>query len=301
MMVLGSANMDIVVQTARAPSAGETVLGESYALHPGGKGANQAVAARRAGAQVSFVGCLGRDAYGEQLANVLGGERIDLSTLQRCDTPTGIALITVETGGENRIIVVPGANRALRLDRVPSLAPTGPLMLAQLEVAPEAVLDIAKRVRQAHGVIVLNPSPVESMLGESGKALLDVTDILVVNEGEARALLGDDADAASAARRLAESRRAAVVTLGAAGAAWCAGDASGTCPGHKLDALDTTGAGDAFAGVFAASIERGNTVGQAVAEGNAAGALAATRRGAIPSLPKRDEIDALMAKQREQA
>ncbi|MCF3946614.1 ribokinase [Acidiphilium sp. AL] len=296
MIVAGSANMDIVVRTSRAPDAGETIIGRDYALYPGGKGANQAVAARRAGAEVGFAGCIGDDAYGDQLVAALVAERIDLGTTRRVAAPTGVAFVIVEAGGQNRIIVVPGANHGFAPADLVGDVPSGSVLLMQLEIPVETVLAAAMRVRAVGGVVILNVSPIAGLDAGTRARLLAVADIVLVNETEAAELLGiavSEGNSSDAARRLAEGRRGAVITLGAAGAVWCAGGEQGRVPGHRIDVVDTTACGDAFAGAFAAAIERGVSVGEAVADGNAAGALAATISGAQPSLPRRDAIEAL--------
>jgi ribokinase len=304
MIVLGSANMDIVVRTCRAPSAGETVLGQDYALYTGGKGANQAVAARRAGAEVVFLGCIGRDAYGDRLVEALAADGIDLGAVRRVETPTGVAFITVEANGENRIIVVPGANQAFLPEHLPETIAGGTVLLAQLEIPIETFCTAAARVRAAGGTVILNASPIAAIEGSSRAALLEATDILLVNEVEAAALLGVAAKigtlevATGAAVSLAGSRGTAVVTRGAAGAVWYASGACGHLPGHRVAVVDTTACGDAFAGTFACAIERGEPIAAAVAFANAAGALAATKPGAQISLPGHVEINTFLASHR---
>lgn len=301
MIVVGSANMDIVVTTDRAPEAGETVLGTSCALYLGGKGANQAVAARRAGAPVAFAGCLGTDSYGDRIAEALAREGIDLAATRRVALPSGVAFITVERDGQNRIIVVPGANHGFGPNALADLPDRAQVLLVQLEIPVDTVCAVASRVHEADGTVILNASPIAGLDDRIKARLLGLTDILLVNETEAAQLLGvRPADAAGsfaaeAVRRLAEGRRAAVMTLGAAGAIWCGADGAGRIFGHRVDVVDTTACGDAFAGAFAAAIEHGWTIGAAVAVGNAAGALAATRRGAQSSLPSRAAIDALLS------
>ena len=300
MIVAGSANIDIVVRTRRAPGPGETLLGEDYAFYPGGKGANQAVAARRAGAAVAFAGCIGRDAYGNQLIEALAAEGIDFAATRRTGAATGVAFITVEASGENRIIVISGANHAFAPADVSGLAVPDSVLLVQLEIPLQTVLAAASRVRADGGVVIMNASPVADIAAESRTALLAATDILLVNETEAAALLEvapDEASipwAAEAVRRLAQGRLGAVITLGAAGAAWADEDGAGHIPGHRIKAVDTTACGDAFAGAFASAIERQAGISAAAAFGNAAGALAAMTPGAQPSLPQRKAIESLM-------
>lgn len=290
MIVVGSANMDIVVRVARAPEAGETLLGLNYALYPGGKGANQAVAARRAGAAVDFIGCLGSDAYGDTLASVLADEGIGLAALVRAEVPTGTAFITVAAGGENRIIVVPGANHALTPAWLPAAFAQGVVVLLQLEIPLATAQSAVMRARSAGGTVILNASPIADL----PPGFLDVVDILLVNETEAAQLLGARIMPQDAARHLAAGRRAAVVTLGSQGALWSDGGAPAHVPGHEVAVVDTTACGDAFAGAFAAALEAGANLHDAVGWGNAAGALAATRAGAQPSLPGRDAIEAMI-------
>jgi ribokinase len=296
MLVIGSANMDIVVRAQRAPAAGETVMGLDYALYPGGKGANQAVAASRAGAVTQLAACLGRDAYGDALRAALSADRVDLSALRRTEVPSGVALITVEAGGDNRIIVVPGANDALRPETLPETVKPGTVMLAQLEVPVDTVLAGAAKVRAAGGIVVLNASPVAGLDAALRAALLEAADVLLVNEIEAAALLDEAALSAPAlaARHLAHGRLAAVITLGAGGVIWAGVDGSGRVAAHVIAAVDTTACGDAFAGAFAAALEAGEAMGDAVRFGNAAGALAATKPGAQPSLPYRADIIAFL-------
>ncbi|MCW8307787.1 ribokinase [Acidiphilium sp. PA] len=297
MIVLGSANMDIVARAEHAPAAGETVLGRDYALYPGGKGANQAVAARRAGAAITFIGSLGQDAYGEALLHALTAEAIDCGATIRTATPTGIAIITVEAGGENRIIVIPGANHDLTADRLPPTMPPATILLTQLEIPIPTVLAAAARVRATGGTTILNASPIAGIDAATSTRLCAAADILLVNETEAAALLGLPRlnDTAGAAARLATGRRAAVITLGADGVAWASEQGTFALKRHDVPVVDTTGCGDAFAGGFAGALERGATLADAVAFGNAAGALAATKPGAQPAMPTHAEINALLS------
>lgn len=299
MLVIGSANMDIVVRAKRAPEAGETVMGLDYALYPGGKGANQAVAARRAGAAVSLCASLGRDPHGDALRAALQLDQVDLSCLNDADSPSGVAFITVEKGGENRIIVVPGANHAFGPEQLPVHIQPHTMMLTQLEIPIETVLAAAVKVRAAGGCVVLNASPIAGLTDESCAALLAATDILLVNETEAAALLRLTAlpSPLQAAQQLALGRQAAVITLGAEGVVWATQTDHGHIAAHKVKVIDTTACGDAFAGSFAAALEAGEEIEQAVRFGNAAGALAATRPGAQPSLPRRSDILAFLEQQ----
>lgn len=298
MLVIGSANMDIVVRTDCAPAGGETVMGLDYAFYPGGKGANQAVAARRAGAAVRLCASLGHDQHGDALRASLLADEVDLSGLHETDSPTGVAFITVEKAGENRIVVVPGANSAFRPEQLPGHVEPQTIMLAQLEIPVETVLEGARRVHAAGGCVVLNASPVAGLEATSCAALLAASDIVLVNETEASVLLrtANLPTPLQAAQQLAQGRRAAVITLGSEGVVWAEQDRGGHIAAHDVKVVDTTACGDAFAGGFAAALEAGETIEQAVRFGNAAGALAATRYGAQPSLPRRSEILAFLVR-----
>jgi ribokinase len=246
------------------------------------------------------MGCIGRDPHGDRLIEALAGNRIDLSATHRVANPTGVAFITVEAGGENRIIVIPGANHAFTPAHLPRPVAPDAVLLVQLEIPVDTVLAIAALVRESGGTVILNASPVSAIDAASRAALLEAADILLVNEIEAAALLGVPVEtevlayAASAAKNLAQNRRAAVITLGAAGVIWCSGSESGHLPGHPIQVVDTTACGDAFAGAFASAIERGDPIQTAVAFGNAAGALAATQPGALPSLPDHAAISTFL-------
>ncbi|WP_414040489.1 ribokinase [Acidithiobacillus sp. M4-SHS-6] len=297
MMVMGSSNMDIVLRVPRAPQAGETVVGSAYALYPGGKGANQAVAAQRAGGSVRFVACLGSDAYGDYLHEKLKLEGMDLSALSRSHSPTGLAFILLEDGGQNRITIIPGANADLKPEQLSFTIPERDILLMQLEIPLETVKAAAVLVRERNGMVILNASPVQTGLEE----VLALTDIVLVNEIEAMQLLALSEpvamnNAISVAGQLASGRQAAVITLGKAGAAWATGlGSSGFVPGFAIAVVDTTGCGDAFAGAFSAGIAAGHSMEYAVTYANAAGALAAMHEGAQASLPLRPAIESFMA------
>lgn len=291
MKVIGSINMDVVVEVERAPAAGETVLGSDYRLHPGGKGANQAVAAARLGAPVEMVGCLGRDAYGDALHTALSGEDLALDHLQRVEAPTGAAFITVERGGQNRIVVAPGANAALTAQRLPAGLEGTDWLLMQLEVPLETVGVAAERVRSGGGKVVLNAAPAAPLPA----ALAEALDYLVVNETEAGVLLGaapptNADDALQLAGRLCTPRSTVVVTLGAQGAVWVAPDGPGRVEALPVEVVDTTACGDAFVGALIWALAAGEPMARAVELANAAGALTATRAGAQPSLPTIQEL-----------
>ncbi len=268
--VVGSANLDIVVQSPRRPVGGETILGSSLVETPGGKGANQALAAARVGA-TAFIGQVGADAAGEQLLATLAGAGIDVTHLRIAGTPTGRAYITLTPDGENSIIVLPLANAALRTEHVlASLEALRPaVVLTQLEIPPGAVAATADWCARRGARFILNPSPV----GPVAEQVLAVADPLIVNQGEAQAILGtgsDDND--DLARRLLARARSVVVTAGPEGAVVAADGAAARIPGARVTVVDTTGAGDTFAGTLAAHIAAGSSLASAARLANAAAA-----------------------------
>ncbi len=298
-VVLGSLNMDVVVRVAEVPARGETVAGQSIDHLPGGKGGNQAVSCARQGAAVRMIGCVGEDAHGAALRLALEQDRIDTSGVQvDARQATGTALVLVEDGGQNRIVYIAGSNDALRVDEAQlasDLQDSAGLVL-QLET-PLAVVSTALRAARRAGCrTVLNPSPILP-LAETARAdaVLALVDLLVLNEHEAQTLsgqaVGTVAEAASAARLLlARGPSQVVITLGAAGAV--AADASGCRhrPAPRIQAVDTTAAGDTFLGALATSLGRRESLDSALADGIRAAALCITRRGAQPSIPTRAEV-----------
>ncbi|NLU84037.1 ribokinase [Rhodococcus sp. HNM0569] len=277
--VVGSVNMDVRVRTPHLPQPGETVLGTDFATGPGGKGANQAVAAARAGAIVSFVGAVGTDAFGDSLREHLVHAGVSGDTIRTAPGPSGVAVITVDTDGQNSIVVAPGANHSLvaLTDSERDAIARADILLCQLEIPIPTVLEAA-RVARAHGtVVMLNPSPVAALPRE----LLDLVDVAVVNETEAAAL----------AHPLADTP-AVVTTRGGRGAHVRLRDGTGrTVRPPQVDVVDTTGAGDAFAGALAATWQRRpDTLEFACA----AGALATTALGASTA-PDAAAVDAALA------
>jgi ribokinase len=304
--VVGSANVDLVYRVKRIPSPGETVLAASKHIAPGGKGANQAVAAARAGADVAFVTAVGRDADGDRVTAAVRDAGVRILD-RRADAPTGTALITVEASGENSIVVDPGANaRLTELTGVEreALAAAG-VVLLQLEIPLPTVTQAAALARSSGAVVVLNAAPAAQLPSE----LLAAVAVLVVNEHEALSLAPSAAGAHAAAAFLARDGRAVVLTLGEAGCLVVAPDGSSvSVAAHRVDAVDTTGAGDAFCGAFAAALDRAHAAGpgeraaltldelaDAARFASAAAALSVQRAGAVPSIPTLAEIRALLA------
>ena len=280
LVVLGSLNMDLVIRTPHLPRPGETLLGSGFATSQGGKGANQAIAAARAGASVAMIGAVGTDAFGDQLAATLAENGVDTVLLRRLDGPSGIAVITVDDGAENTIVVASGANALLEpLTNGDEQAIRGASFLVmQLEVPVETVTAAAAIAASAGVPVLLNPSPVRPLPPE----LLAAVTVLVVNEGEAAAL-GEQS--LSGVPHL-------VTTLGSAGARYRGPDgvtASALPP--PVQPVDTTGAGDAFAGALAVAWAAGADPQTALRRACAAGALATTRPGAGVSAPTRSDID----------
>lgn len=293
-IVFGSVNLDLVARVARLPKPGETLAGEAFSMLPGGKGANQALAARRAGADVTLHAAVGRDAFADPALAHLAEAGVVLDGVRRVDAPTGVALIHIDARGENAITVVRGANAAADPALVPdaSLHP-GSVLLMQLEVPTEAVYALAARARARGARVMLNAAPAQPLPG----ALLDTLDVLIVNEHEAATLsqpLG--APAAPDDFAIGIWRRfacATIVTLGGEGAFAVVDGRLYAAPAPQVQVVDSTGAGDAFCGALAAAQDRGASWPRSLAEGVAAGALACQRSGAQPALPGGDAIAVL--------
>jgi len=295
-VVFGSINLDLVTRVGRFPRAGETIEGSSFGIYAGGKGANQALAAARAGATVRLFGAVGRDGFAEPALAWLAAGGVDLAGVLRVDGATGCATILVDDAGENCIAVVAGANALADPGAVPDSA-LGPstLLVLQQEVPPQANAALLARARSLGARAMLNAAPA----GELDPRLLGLLDVLIVNEGEASILsrvLGwptEPEGFASAAIEL-HAALSVVVTLGAQGA--LAADHRGLwrAAAAAVEVVDTTGAGDAFVGALAAAIERGDEIGAALRFGVAAGSLACTKAGAQTALPSREAVEAAL-------
>jgi ribokinase len=303
-IVAGSINMDVVASAARHPRPGETVAGRDLAFHAGGKGANQAVAAAQAGARTVMIGRLGADAFGEQLHRFLDEHAVDTARVARVkDVTSGTAVIVVDDRGENTIVVVPGANGLLApADVEPAPATDGDVLLSQFETPLETVEAFFSGGRAAGATTVLNPAPARRLPDSLGAQV----DVLVVNETELGYLVGAAlsagtarSDVVAAARRLrAGPDQVVVVTLGAAGAVAFAGDRVVEVPGRRVDAVDTTGAGDCFVGSFGARLAAGDTLEQSLQFANAAASLCVQRPGAAPSMPAAEEVVGILTLER---
>ena len=295
--VIGSINLDLVATVDRLPRPGETVPGNGFVTAPGGKGANQALAARRAGAEVRMVGAVGTDAFAGQALALLKEGGVDLSAVREADTATGIAVILVEAAGENVIAVIPGSNGTVSASDVAAASlSAGDVALFQLEVPVEAVEAGLAAARQAGAVSVLNTAPFRA----DATDLLAKADYVIANETEfdlyadALALPGEDREAKMQefARR---TGRTIVVTLGGDGVVAAAADGFHRAEGLVITPVDTVGAGDTFCGYLAASLEKGLGLRQALRRAAVAGSLACLTPGAQPSIPHATEVDRALA------
>ncbi len=280
-VVFGSINLDLVARVARIPAPGETQAGHAFSMAPGGKGANQALAARSAGAAVAMFGAVGRDAFASVALANLATAGVDLSGVARTDAPTGVALINVADDGENAITVVAGANAHACGAQVPeALLAGGPTLLLQLEVPVPEVTLLAARARHAGARVVLNAAPAVCL----PVAVLRSVDVLIVNEHEALVHARAWSLPAEPGAFLASLRErfgiATILTLGARGVIAVADDARIEIPAPEVAVVDTTGAGDAFAGTLSAALDRGTLLAGALEQAVRAGAWACTHPGA---------------------
>lgn len=299
--VLGSINMDIVLSVPSLPRPGETVSGASVQTHPGGKGANQAIAATRLGTPTVLLGAVGIDRFGETLLDYLGRSDVDISAIARVEeTDTGQAYICVAPDGENLIVTVPGANHAVAAEQVVSerLAGHG-VYLSQLEVSPDAVAAFLDSEAAKSGRRLLNAAPAHTATAP----LLALAEIVIVNETELATYCGvaEPPTSRPEVERMArgligEPGQTVVVTLGAEGALAVSADRVEQVAGHRVEAVDATGAGDCFCGALAGALDTGATLADALGFANAAAAISVTRPGAAPSMPIRAEVEAQAAR-----
>lgn len=294
-LVIGSFMMDQIILTKRVPNRGETIFGEKFSKIPGGKGANQAVAAARLGSRVKMAGMVGKDENGTEFLEVLGNEGIDTSSILVNDThATGIGIVMTEDGGDNRIIVVPGANLIYSiddLDRIKEDIKKAELLMLQLEM-DQNVIDKAVEYASSYGVeVLLNPAPAREITDE----VLSKVDYLTPNETELEILTGEKVDsletAINASRILINKGvKNVIVTLGGNGSVLVNQDTVKHVEGFKVKAVNTVAAGDSFNGALATQIINGKSLEEALKYANAVGALTVTKEGAIPSLPTLDEV-----------
>jgi ribokinase len=291
-VVVGSINMDLVVRAPRIPSPGETILGSYFRTFPGGKGANQAVAAARLGGHVKMVGRVGNDSFGSTLLAAMQADGIDTTYVQQTEgVSTGVALITVSDEGQNNIVVVPGANSSLTPEDIRAAATVfdgAEAVVVQLEIPMDTVKE-AVHLACGHGVqVILNPAPAQPL----DESLLAEVDYLIPNEVELLQITGMQSIAQAAASIKSMGFCSLIVTLGKEGVLVMHNSLSWRILPHEVEVVDSTAAGDAFVGAFAVRLTEGKTAQDAAAWGNAAGALAVTRAGAQPSLPTRVDLEA---------
>ena len=299
LLVVGSANMDLVVTSDRLPEPGETLLGHRFQTFSGGKGANQAVAASRAGGRVAMIGRVGADEFGRNLIRDLSLSEVDTSGLKVVDEPTGVALIITDAAGENAIVVAPGANQLLDAAAIDEVMPTMTCVthvLAQLETSISGVVRAAQVARDLRAVFILDPAPARPLPPE----LLALTDWITPNEQEAKSLLGwtsgpfDPFDAVRALQ--ARGPRNVILKMSSKGAILLTQDDGPVhIPAMPVSAVDSTAAGDTFNGAFAVALAEGREPALAVEFAGTAAALSVTKRGAQASMPARADIDAMLA------
>jgi ribokinase len=296
-IVVGSLNADLVVRSPRFPSPGETIHGEDLVTIPGGKGANQAVAAARLGASVAMIGHVGADTFGSTLIGNLKENNVDTRGILRDGSAaTGTAIIIVDANGQNSIVLSPGANATVAEDDIePALFTDVKLLLLQFEIPMQAVLHSARLAHQKHVGVILNPAPAQPIPDE----LLKLVDYIVPNKSELALLAGRRISGKSSLEAAAASLRGrgpanVIVTLGEKGALVISDAGSLYVPAYKVKAVDTTAAGDAFIGGMASALLHHKPLKDAVKYACACGALAATRFGAQPSLPTSKEVKAFL-------
>ncbi len=299
--VVGSLNVDLVVRTQRLPRSGETVMGTQMNTYPGGKGANQAVAAAKLGARTKMVGRVGTDAFGETLRTFLGSQGVDIAwVIPTGDATTGVAMIVVAESGENSIVVAPGANGLVAEGDVAGVPlARGDVVVCQLEIPSFTVERVLARARASGATTIVNAAPARP----DDRDIFRLADVLIVNEIELAELTGSGPidvssvdDVAQAAIQLrTHAEQIVVTTLGGRGALAIAGDRRIYIEGRRVAVVDTTGAGDAFVGAIAARISAGATIDDALAHANAAASICVQRHGAGPSMPTAAEVDDALA------
>ena len=291
-VVVGSFNTDLVTYLARLPRPGETVHGRDFAVGPGGKGSKLAVAAARLGGQVTFLGRVGRDSFGDNALALWAGEGIDTRYIARDEAhATGVATIFVEDSGENVIVVALGSNLHLNPADIDAARPAiaeADVLVVQLEIPVETALYALKVAREAGVTTILNPAPAVPL----SDADLLLADYITPNETELAILLGGAGEPEALLKRAGQT---VVLTMGSAGARWVRADAQGQVPIFPVEVVDTTGAGDSFNGALAVGLAEGMALDAALRFANATAALCVSRAGASASMPHRAEVEALLA------
>lgn len=294
-IVLGSCNTDMVIKSSRLPIPGETILGGTFLMNPGGKGANQAVAAARLGGNVTFVTKTGNDLFGRQSIELYNDENINTDYIcSDPDLPSGVALITVDENGENCIVVASGANGTLcpaDIKEAEKEITSASILLMQLEIPIETVIYAAKKAREHDVKVILNPAPAQSLSNE----LLQHIYMLIPNETEAEIISGikvTDLDSAKKAADIICSKGVdkVVITMGSMGALLKDGDQYHQISGRKVNAVDTTAAGDTFCGAISVALSEGKSLTDAIVFANQSAAITVTRMGAQASIPTRREV-----------
>lgn len=304
-IVLGSINMDLVVKTDRAPQGGETLSGSSFQTIPGGKGANQAVAIARQGGEVAMIARVGNDGFGNELLEKLEENKIDISKIKRDPAnSTGVAMIIVEKSGQNRIIIVAGANGEVNnkdTDEASELFEQGEFLVTQFEIPLSTVIYAIKTAKQKNIRTVVNAAPAPGKLLDD--SFLQQIDYLLVNETEAQAISGEVVGNIDSAIKVAQvlqrkTKGCVIITLGEKGSVTATSKSIWHTPSFKVKVVDTTAAGDAFTGGLVKALQQGQSIEDAVIYANAAGALATSKFGAQPSLPTSNEIKEFLVAQK---
>lgn len=295
-VVIGSTNTDMIIKVPHIPSPGETILGGEFSIIQGGKGANQAVAAARAGGQVTFISCVGNDSFGKQSLKELAKDNIDTSAIKVAEgQPSGVAMINVSENGENSISVAPGSNNLLLpedIEKNIDIIKNADIILLQLEIPLETVRKAIRMTSSFNIPTILNPAPAQ----ELDEEIMTNTNIITPNEQEAVQIAGFSKNSQQNSTDLLNALRAKgvktiVMTLGEKGVVYTKNSSHAFLEGHKVNAIDTTGAGDTFNGYLAVSLAKGMSLEFAVAIANKAAALSVTRLGAQPSIPCAEEVN----------
>lgn len=295
-LIIGSLNMDMVLNMNRMPVTGETVLGNDFTHVPGGKGANQACAAGKLGGRAKMLGCIGRDESGSILKQNLKESGVDVSGIKMSDRFTGTASIYVNGSGDNSIVVIPGANSSCDVDFLREMDEAfqeSTYVLLQMEIPTEAVYYAVRRARELGKTVILNPAPAPDSIPDE---ILSMVDYLTPNETELLKLSGQTGDDIQAIENGAREmvRRGVknvIVTLGRRGCMLLSGEMKEYFPARNVESVDTTAAGDCFNGAFAVGLSEGLAAGEAIRFANLASSIAVTRKGAQNSLPSRDEVE----------